>query len=131
MSLIFFQNLHLWFLNSIVAKVANPDIIMFSMDKDVGCLGFLDPKIAWISFMYFGIFSSVMGSAGYVMCLLYYSPLVVSNAYLIEPLIAQLLSYFLNIDHFPSYITFIGGIFIIIGIRLIDQASRIKNNEKI
>lgn len=94
------------------------------MDKDTGCLGFFDRDILFIAFVPFGIFSSVMGSAGYVMCLLFYSPLVVSNAYLIEPLIAQIMSYSLHIDDCPGPLTFVGGFFVVIGIMLIDKANR-------
>ena len=103
---------------------------MFSMDKDKGCLGFLDPEIMFVAFIPYGIFSSVMGSAGYVMCLLFFSPLVVSNAYLIEPLIAQILSYSLGIDDCPGPLTFLGGFVIVIGIMLIDKANRIKTRNK-
>jgi drug/metabolite transporter (DMT)-like permease len=87
-SLVLFQNIHLFFINSLLAKYSNPDIEIFSFDMNTGCLGFFDPRIAFIAFIPFGIFCSIMGSAGYVICLLFYSPLVVSNAYLIEPFIA-------------------------------------------
>ena len=53
-----------------------------------GCLGFFDPDIALIAFIPFGLLCSVMGSAGYTISLLFFSPLVVSNAFLIEPVIA-------------------------------------------
>ena len=125
--------MHLWTLNSLLAKFTSDQkdgIEIFSMDKDTGYLGFFDPKIMFIAFIPFGIFSSVMGSAGYVMCLLFYSPLVVSNAYLIEPLIAQMMSYSLGIDNCPGPLTFVGGIFVVIGIMLIDKANRIKTGNK-
>jgi hypothetical protein len=87
-SLVLFQNVHLFLINSFLAKYSNPNIQILSFDMDIGCLGFFDPRIAFIAFVPFGIFCSIMGSAGYVICLLFYSPLVVSNAYLIEPFIA-------------------------------------------
>lgn len=120
----------MWTLNSLLAKFTSDPkdgIEMFSMDKDTGCLGFFDPEIMFIAFVPFGIFSSVCGSAGYVACLLFYSPLVVSNAYLIEPLIAQIMSYSLHIDDCPGPLTFVGGFFVVIGIMLIDKANREKN----
>jgi hypothetical protein len=87
-SLVLFQNVHLFFINSFLAKYSNPSIEIFSLDMTTGCLGFFDPRIAFTAFVPFGIGCSIMGSAGYVVCLLFYSPLVVSNAYLIEPFIA-------------------------------------------
>lgn len=133
MSLIFVQNVHLWILNSLLAKFTSDPldgVQIFSMDKDRGCLGFLDPEIRFVAFIPYGIFSSVMGSAGYVMCLLFYSPLVVSNAYLIEPLIAQIMAYCLHIDDCPGLLTLLGGFVIVIGIMLIDKANRKKSRNK-
>ena len=57
-----------------------------------------------------------MGSAGYVLCLLFYSPLVVSNSYMLEPFIAQLLGYAIGLDKFPGIFTFIGAIITLYGI---------------
>ena len=91
---------------------------------NIGCLGFFDPRIALIAFITFGILCSVMGSAGYTISLLFYSPLVVSNAFLIEPLVAQLLGFYFGFDDFPGIMTFIGAIFTIAGLIFIDRASR-------
>lgn len=91
MLLVLFQNVHLWFINSTLAKVMSSEdakIEYFSTDMNFGCLGFFDPRIALIAFIPFGLLCSVMGSAGYTISLLFYSPLVVSNAFLIEPIIA-------------------------------------------
>ena len=97
-SLVLFQNLHLFMINSALARYSNPKIEIFSFDMETGCMGFFDPRIAFIAFVPFGIFCSIMGSAGYVISLLFYSPLVVSNCYLVEPFIAQILGYVLGID---------------------------------
>jgi hypothetical protein len=74
-----------------MAKLFSPPDIQieyFSTDMYTGCLGFFDPRIALIAFIPFGILCSIMGSAGYTISLLFYSPLVVSNAFLIEPIVA-------------------------------------------
>ena len=127
MSLVLFQNIHLWVINSTLAKILSPSgitIEYFSTDMNIGCLGFFDPRIALIAFIPFGILCSVMGSAGYTISLLFYSPLVVSNAFLIEPLVAQLLGFYFGFDDFPGIMTFIGAIFTITGLIFIDRASR-------
>ena len=128
-SLILFQNFHLFFINSMLAKLSNPDIELFSFDMNTGCLGFFDPRIAFIAFVPFGIFCSIMGSAGYVICLLFYSPLVVSNAFLIEPFVAQLLGFFLDIDNFPGLLTIFGAGITVLGIYFIDRASTLKEQD--
>lgn len=67
-----------------------------------------------------------MGSAGYVLCLLFYSPMVVTNAYLLEPIVAQLLGYYLGIDKLPGYMTVVGTIITLLGIIIIDHTVRKK-----
>ena len=55
----------------------------------------------------------------------FYSSLVVMNAYLMEPLIAQLLGYFFGIDLFPSIITLLGVIMIFGGTLLVNKGTKI------
>ena len=78
-------------INSTMAKLFSPPDIQidyFSTDMYTGCLGFFDPRIAFIAFIPFGILCSIMGSAGYTISLMFYSPVVVANAFLIEPVVA-------------------------------------------
>lgn len=72
----------------------------------------------------YAIFASFFGSAGYTLSLLFFSPLVSSSAYLLEPLIAQVLGYVMGLDQLPGYCTAIGSIFAIYGILYIDSGSR-------
>ena len=55
----------------------------------------------------------------------FYSPLVVMNAYLMEPLIAQFLGYFFGIDLFQSIITLLGVIMIFGGTLLVNKGTKI------
>jgi hypothetical protein len=66
------------------------------------------------------ILGSVLGSAGYTISLLFYSPVVTCNAYLIEPLIAQTFGYIVGLDGLPGILTAIGTVFAIYGIMNID-----------
>lgn len=115
-----------------MAKVfAPPDIHFeyFSTNMYTGCLGFFDKRIALIAFLPFGILCSIMGSAGYTISLMFYSPLVVSNAFLIEPIVAQLLGFYMGFDEFPGPLTFLGAFFTLLGLLFIDKASREKQNK--
>jgi len=88
-SLIFFYSVHLFILNSIVAKLLMPDQVQFfSTDKEYGIFGFANEEIAFDAFVYIGFFSTTLGASGYVLSLHFYSPLLVSNCYLLEPFIA-------------------------------------------
>jgi hypothetical protein len=60
--------------------------------------------------------ASFFGSAGYTLSLLFFSPLVTCNAYLVEPLIAQFLGYLVGLDKLPGLMTVVGTVFAIFGI---------------
>jgi hypothetical protein len=83
----------------------------------------------------YAIFCSFFGSAGYILVLLFYSALVTSNAYLIEPFFAQVLGYMLGLDLMPGMMTLVGTVFAVFGIMYIDKGARFraemeKNREK-
>lgn len=59
-----------------------------------------------------------------MLCLLFYSPLVTSNAYLLEPFFAQMLGFSLGLDQLPGAMTGVGTLFAILGIMFIDAGSR-------
>lgn len=84
----------------------------------------MNPNQPLMQLFFFGLFASFLGSAGYTLSLLFYSPLVTCNAYLIEPLLAQTLGYLLGLDKLPGFMTAIGTVFAIYGIMYIDKGSR-------
>ena len=118
------MNLHTFFINSMVAKINDPSIQIFSLDLETGCLGFLNVNNAALPLLSYALFASFFGSAGYVLCLLFYSPLVTSNAYLVEPFFAQILGYIFGLDQLPGWFTALGTLFAIFGIAFIDKGSR-------
>ena len=130
-SLIFFMNIHMFILNALIAKAFESEIKVFSFDPVLGCLGFFDKSIAFIAFIPFGFLSTIFGSAGYVVSLMFFSPVVVANVFLLEPLFAQLLGYFLKIDKIPGYMTFTGLAIALSGVILIDFTSRKKEKARL
>lgn len=115
--LIFTLNLFCFLINALLAKlVFDFEVKIFSFDVHRGCLGFLNPEIALFTIFPYGILTALFGSAGYVLCLLFYSPMVAANAYLLEPFIAQALGYFLGLDALPGLLTLVGTIFAVSGI---------------
>ena len=99
---------------------------ILSTDPVNGCLGFLNKETLFVAFVPYGILASFCGSAGYVLCLLFYSPVVTSNSYLIEPFIAQALGYAWGIDAMPGLLTLLGTILAIAGIMFLQKG----NNER-
>ena len=114
--LILVMNMHTFMINSLMAKSVNPQIEIFSFNRETGCLGFLNVHNEVLPLLGYSVFSSFFGSAGYVLCLLFFSPLVTSNAYLLEPFFAQLLGFLLGLDKLPGLMTGIGTLFAIAGI---------------
>ena len=122
--LLLIMNVHTWLMNSLIAKSIEPQIKLFSIDMNYGCLGFLNPGNNMTTLLAYVLFSSFFGSAGYVFCLLFFSPLVTSNAYLIEPFFAQMFGYLLGLDKIPGIMTAFGTSLAIAGIFYIDSGSR-------
>ena len=75
-------------LNAILATVKGDEFYVFSIDKEFGLFGFLNPEIAVEAFIFAGFFATVCGAGGYIACLLFFDPLVVSSSLLIEPFAA-------------------------------------------
>jgi len=124
------MNIHFFFMNSGLAKLnilgEGPPVEFFSMSANYGIFGFLNPECIFIAFIPYGILCSIMGSAGYIVCLLFFSPLVVSSSFLLEPLVAQVLGTLLGIDNSPGFFTINGTFMIIFGIFWIDKTMREK-----
>jgi drug/metabolite transporter (DMT)-like permease len=82
-----FMYSHIFIINAILAKY-DDDVEIFSFDTQKGCLGFLNPKVIMMTMLPYGILCSLMGSAGYVLSLVFFPPEVVSNSFLLEPFVA-------------------------------------------
>ena len=122
--LIFIMNFHTFLFNSGIAKLEDSQITVFSFDPDTGCFGFLNFNQPVLPLVLFMVFASFFGLAGYTLSLLFFSPLVSSSAYLLEPIFAQGLGYAVGLDLLPGFMTILGSIFAIYGIMYIDRGSR-------
>ena len=65
-----------------------PPVQFWSTNATYGIFGFLNSECAFTAFIPYGIFCSVFASAGCIVCLLFFYPLVVSTSFLLEPFIA-------------------------------------------
>jgi len=122
--LVLLMSTHTFFINSFIAKAQDPTIEIFSVSPTLGCFGFMNPNQPLAQLFLYWLLGSFFGSAGYTISLLFYSPLVTCNAYLIEPFIAQTLGYVLGLDALPGFMTAVGTIFAIFGIMYIDRGAR-------
>jgi len=77
-ALIVFMNIHIFFLNSLLATVYDPSMEVFSFSREEGCFGFLAVHAEVIPLLCMTLFTAFFGSAGSVLCALFYSPMVTS-----------------------------------------------------
>ena len=88
---------------------------LFSTDKITGGFGFLNPDEALVAFVYFAL-AGFWGVAGYVISLLFFSPVIVSASILFEPFVSQMIGYWMDIDRLPGWLTWVGTVITTFGI---------------
>ena len=74
------------FIFCVIAVLGEDATIDFNVTT--GLFGWLDNRISFITIFFYGFLATFFGSAGYLFSLQFYSPLVVMNARLLEPVIA-------------------------------------------
>ena len=101
----------------------------FDLNPTKGLFGWLDGQQAFTAIFFYGFFATFFGSVGYILSMQFHSPLIVMNAYLLEPLIAQVLGCLYGIDLFPSMITILGMIMIFGGTLLVNKGTKVMIKE--
>ena len=91
----------------------------FSMHKGWGAFGLFHHDQLSVTWGLYGPSHGFFGNAGYLICLNYFSPVIVSAAFLMEPSIGQCIGYWFDIDKLPSWMTWLGALGVIIGIGLV------------
>ena len=104
------------YINILLALVYPDDFEFFSLDPLWGGFGFAHKDEVFAAFVCFGTSAGFFGNAGYVICLLFFSPVIVSATFLFEPFLGQLIGYLMKIDKFPGWMTIIGTVLVLIGV---------------
>jgi drug/metabolite transporter (DMT)-like permease len=81
-------------------------------------------------FLVVGFFTGAILYATWGIAMNYFTPLVISSAYLLEPFISQSLGCFLNIDKIPGIFTFLGATISLGGIFMITKGGIENEKEK-
>ena len=92
------------------------DYQWFSLDVKMGGFGFLNSDEAFMAIVCYGLATGFFGSACYVICLLFFSPVITSAAYLFEIFGSQLIGYIMDIDKFPGWLTWVGTLCVLFGV---------------
>ena len=71
-----------FYLNIFLAVVYPGDFVYFSTDREWGGFGLFAPEEAFAALVCFGSTAGFFGSCGSVICLLFFSPVIVSASFL-------------------------------------------------
>lgn len=94
-----------------------------------GLFFWLDSKMCFQTIFIYGFFSTFFGSVGYLLSLQFYSPLVVMNSYMLEPVFAQIFGCMFGIDKIPSPITVFALLIVLVATFFLNRAMNIMINE--
>ena len=100
------------------------DYDYFSTDKMMGGFGFLHPDEAVYGVICFGLSAGFFAMAGWVLCLLFFSPVIITASFLFEIFISQFLGFVLKIDKLPGWLTWVGTVVVFVGVLLLSKADR-------
>ena len=92
------------------------DFTYFSLDREWGGFGYFHKDEVFYAFICFGLTAGFFGSLGYVISLLFFSPVIVSASFLFEPFLGQMIGFWMKIDHFPGWFTWIGTFCVLFGV---------------
>ena len=115
----------------IACWIAVDNYSLFSMDKKLSTMGMFHPDEFVTVFFIFGPSAGFLGNMGYLCALKFHSTIVVSGSFLFEPLVSQLFGYFLDIDKFPGWMTWVGAFCVFLGIALIQVADARRKKAKL
>ena len=114
-TLLFSQSMLAFLYNALLLRmIYGSDYEFFSINPDQGAFGIFSQDMdATIAFV---LSAGFWGSAEYILGPLFFSPVILSSVILLEPFLAQLIGYGLEIDQMPGWMTWIGTIMVILGI---------------
>lgn len=122
--LLVFQGILGFIYTGILLESSEEEYSMFSNDAEWGGFGFFNKDKFFDTFFVFGMSAGFWGSAGYIISLLFFSPVIVSASFLTEPFLGQLFGYWMNIDAFPGLMTWSGTVLVCLGILSIQRAEQ-------
>ena len=116
------------YLNILMSVIYAGDFKFFSLDREWGGFGFAHEDEAFVAFACYGTSAGFFGNAGYVICLIFFSPVIVSASFLAEPFLGQMIGFAMNIDRFPGWLTWVGTALVLFGVLGIQKADRERKN---
>lgn len=93
-----------------------PSSFTLDLNWDTGVLGFFSSPQCLYIILVIGFFTGASQYASLAIAQKYFTPLVISSAYLMEPIIAQTLGCMFEIDKIPGWLTVLGGLVTLAGI---------------
>ena len=103
----------------IILSVIFEEGVGFTGLNNNSLVGFLQPSQLYITFFWYAIFSGFLANMGYVICMKFFSPFVVMNCLLLEPIVSQIFGIILEIDNAPGVMTWVAVVLISVAINII------------
>ncbi|CAI2363469.1 unnamed protein product [Moneuplotes crassus] len=104
--------------------------ILFSTHQTYGFFGWMQPDTILFSLVVIGLVCGVLGVGSYIYLLEYFPPHITSGIFLLEPFVSQYMGILLGVDKFPSFVTYVGVIFIMFGMASNIQGYRLNQKEQ-
>ena len=120
----FLMNVFGFIISVFICKATEPKTVIFSMDPETGCFGFLDPSAFVFAHFVWGLLAIYAGYHAYLLTLYFYPPQLCTAVMMTEPFLSQVWGVMVGIDKMPGWITFAGALLQVIGIVLIGCGDR-------
>jgi drug/metabolite transporter (DMT)-like permease len=89
------------------------------MNIDTGLFGWLAPENFWYNLVVVSGLNGVGTLALQMLVFRYFTPVVAGTMMLLEPLFSQVYGIALGLDHYPGWLTYVGGVLILAGLFLL------------
>ena len=106
------------------------DYMIFSLDQQWGGFGFAHKDEAFAAFVCFGLSSGFFGTVGFILCLVFFSPVIVSSCILLLPFVGQIIGFAMDLDRLPGWMTWVGTALVCLGVLGIQRAERQRKNDQ-
>mmetsp|Transcript_5566 Transcript_5566/g.5083 ORF Transcript_5566/g.5083 Transcript_5566/m.5083 type:complete len:126 (+) Transcript_5566:466-843(+) len=88
----------------------------FNNDPITGLFGWMNKEEIWFNLFVIGLMSGIGTFFFYPLCIIFFSPLILGNVYLLEPVVCTMYGVLLGLDKLPGLLTYIGSLITLFGL---------------
>jgi drug/metabolite transporter (DMT)-like permease len=96
------------------------EVVTFTRDVEYGIWGFLNWRMDRLpNDLIQVLFGNLVGTVGYVCCIQFFDPLVITVACLMQPVVAEFMAFLVGVSPLPGWMGWIGNVAVIGGTLLV------------